>query len=84
MINDVLFVLPQQFENHPKAVSKEVIVDASCGTAVLRGADIFVPGVLAANSSTYNYHEAFLSQIKSKYKLFEFLSCLSRILISEN
>ncbi|XP_077978843.1 tRNA (cytosine(72)-C(5))-methyltransferase NSUN6-like [Glandiceps talaboti] len=29
--------------------SKEVIVDAACGNAVLRGADVFVPGIMAAN-----------------------------------
>ena len=50
-IKDVLFVLPFNFENHPKPLMKEVTVDASCGAAVLRGADIFVPGVLAVNSS---------------------------------
>ena len=30
-------------------VEKEIIVDLHCGAAVLRGADIFAPGVLAAH-----------------------------------
>ncbi|KAJ2957586.1 hypothetical protein NQZ79_g6686 [Umbelopsis isabellina] len=31
----------------------EVMIDASAGTAVLRGADIFAPGILAAESDTH-------------------------------
>lgn len=31
-------------------VQKEIIVDLHCGAAVLRGADIYVPGVMAAHS----------------------------------
>ena len=47
----MLIIDPENFENKPEPLDKEIIVDSSCGTAVLRGADIFVPGVLAANSS---------------------------------
>ena len=32
-------------------VKKEVIVDVACGMAVLRGADIFVQGIMAASPS---------------------------------
>ncbi|XP_066934831.1 tRNA (cytosine(72)-C(5))-methyltransferase NSUN6-like [Clytia hemisphaerica] len=50
-IKDALIIEPKNFENKPEPLQKEIIVDSSCGTAVLRGADIFVPGVLAANSN---------------------------------
>ena len=32
---------------------KEVIVDVSCGMAVMRGADVFVQGILGAPTSKY-------------------------------
>lgn len=32
-------------------VAKEIIVDSNCGAAILRGADIYVPGVMAAHPS---------------------------------
>lgn len=42
--------------NHPSATNnstlKEVIVDKSCGAALLRGAHIYAPGVLAMQSGT--------------------------------
>lgn len=33
--------------------SKEVIVDGKCGEAVIRGADIFAPGVIGMPHGTY-------------------------------
>lgn len=36
----------------PRLRSKEVIVDVSCGAAVLRGAHIYGPGVIAMESNT--------------------------------
>ena len=36
---------------------KEVIIDVSCGMAVMRGADVFVQGILGAPTSKYkNIH----------------------------
>ena len=32
----------------------EVMVDAKCGAAILRGADIFAPGVLAATPCNHS------------------------------
>ena len=52
-VQDALIIVPEKFESNPQPLDKEIIVDSSCGTAVLRGADIFVPGVLAANSCKF-------------------------------
>lgn len=34
-------------------VEKEIVVDLHCGAAVLRGADLFAPGVMAAHPGEY-------------------------------
>ena len=49
---------------------KEIMVDTDCGTAVLRGADIFAPGVLAASASNHYFLDFFsdffnVSQVKA-------------------
>ncbi|KAH8378814.1 hypothetical protein KR009_001541 [Drosophila setifemur] len=43
---------PQFVESSPDLTLKEVIVDTVCGAALLRGAHIYAPGVLAMESST--------------------------------
>lgn len=40
------------YDCKPRPDAKEVIVDASCGAAILRGAHIFAPGVLAMQTNT--------------------------------
>ena len=35
-------------------IKKEVIVDIHCGTAVLRGADVFAPGVMGAHPGEFS------------------------------
>jgi len=50
-LDDVLVVTSKQVLGRYKIHAKEVIVDAICGAAILRGADLFAPGVLAADPS---------------------------------
>ncbi|KAK2152149.1 hypothetical protein LSH36_338g01025 [Paralvinella palmiformis] len=47
MIADML-VIRNDGPHDIKQVENEVIIDLSCGTAVLRGADIYIQGILAA------------------------------------
>lgn len=35
-------------------INNEVIVDTNCGAAILRGANIYAPGVMAMTSGKYN------------------------------
>lgn len=49
MLRDVVVIAAQHFKSNPQQLEKEVIVDSACGSAVLRGADIYIPGVLAAH-----------------------------------
>lgn len=42
---------PHQFD----PVQKEIYVDSSCGMAVLRGANIFAPGIVGSNCGKYNF-----------------------------
>ena len=51
-MDDVLLIQGSGPHVDHAQVEKEVIVDLHCGAAVLRGADIFVPGVMAAPLST--------------------------------
>jgi predicted ribosome-associated RNA-binding protein Tma20 len=44
--------LAQIFKIQAEPVDGEVIVDEACGLAVLRGADVFAPGILALNPLT--------------------------------
>lgn len=53
VLRDVLMIhggLPVTDLDYTAAAGKEVVVDRKCGEAVLRGAEIFVPGVLACSS----------------------------------
>lgn len=47
VVNDLLLVSVNKLESSPMHET-QVIVDQSCGLAVLRGAHVFVPGVIAA------------------------------------
>ncbi|TPX67260.1 hypothetical protein SpCBS45565_g03904 [Spizellomyces sp. 'palustris'] len=51
VVPDVLY-MDVQGPLHVDPVEKEVIIDTMCGNAVLRGADIFATGVLAAETAT--------------------------------
>ena len=54
LLNDVLLVRSENEDStNYQCCEKEVIVDTSCGSAVLRGADIFAPGVLAAHPGLF-------------------------------
>ena len=46
---DVLVVCGGKVREELKRSEKEVIVDRLCGTAILRGSDIYAPGILAAH-----------------------------------
>lgn len=47
-ISDILLVSAEDVSSTPKVCQNEVIVGCQCGTAVLRGAHVFAPGVMAA------------------------------------
>ncbi|SPP87395.1 tRNA (cytosine(72)-C(5))-methyltransferase NSUN6 [Drosophila guanche] len=52
---EVLCIAPLEAElvlREPDPTLKEIIVDTSCGAALLRGAHIYAPGVLAMESNT--------------------------------
>lgn len=54
-IPEVIFIqnIDEKFACHqPNEQNKEIIVDASCAVAVLRGAHIFAVGVMAMESNT--------------------------------
>ena len=53
-MNDVLLIQGSGPHVDLAPVEKEVIVDLHCGAAVLRGADIFVPGVMAAHPGEFH------------------------------
>lgn len=40
-------------------VVKEIIVDSHCGAAILRGADIYAPGVMAAHPGKFRFSIVF-------------------------
>ena len=46
-VPDILLVSTQGLDKNVIITDKEVIVGSQCGTAVLRGANVFAPGVLA-------------------------------------
>lgn len=49
-LNDILLIHGSGPDNADLVpVVKEVVVDLHCGTAILRGADIYAPGVMAAH-----------------------------------
>uniref|UniRef100_V5HTK3 Putative trna and rrna cytosine-c5-methylase nucleolar protein nol1/nop2 n=2 Tax=Ixodes ricinus TaxID=34613 RepID=V5HTK3_IXORI len=47
-LDELLLVVSRQCRAQVVPSSREVVVDADCGQAVLRGAHVFVPGVLGA------------------------------------
>ena len=49
-IPDILLVSAKEVAAKPSERKDEVIVGCQCGTAVLRGAHVFAPGVLAASA----------------------------------
>ena len=49
-LNDALVVRSSSENNHLEIYNKEIIVDICCGSAVLRGAHVFAPGVMAASA----------------------------------
>ena len=53
-VDDVLLIQGSGPHVDLAPVEKEVIVDLHCGAAVLRGADIFVPGVMAAHPGEFH------------------------------
>ena len=53
-LNDVLLIQGSGPHTDLVPVEKEVIVDLHCGAAVLRGADIYAPGVMAAHPGTFS------------------------------
>ena len=79
-ISDVVLIASSKFKVLPTPVEKEVIVDSVCGAAVLRGADIFVPGVLAAHSG-----ECLEKSSRGKFFIFHlcFFVVISLILVVE-
>ena len=54
-LNDVLLIHGFGPDTNLVPVVKEIIVDSNCGAAILRGADIFAPGVMAAHPGEYVY-----------------------------
>lgn len=49
LLKDILLVVNTSAQKELKHHEKHVIVDTSCGAAILRGSDVFAPGVLAAS-----------------------------------
>jgi len=50
IVKDAVMIFSPNSENIVPVPSLEVIVDISCGAAVMRGADVFAPGVRGARS----------------------------------
>ena len=48
-LNDVLLIQGVGPDTDLVPVVKEIIVDSNCGAAILRGADVYAPGVMAAH-----------------------------------
>ena len=53
LLRDVLMVNGSGPHADITSVEKEIIVDLHCGNAVLRGANIYIPGVMAAYPCEY-------------------------------
>ncbi|KAG1650509.1 putative methyltransferase NSUN6 [Nymphon striatum] len=51
IINDIIVVQSCGLLKNCVPCEQEVIVDLQCGMAVLRGADVYVPGIMATSSS---------------------------------
>ena len=56
MLKDILLIQGSGPNDDLVPVVKEIIVDLHCGAAILRGADIYAPGVLAAHPGKFRFH----------------------------
>ena len=59
MLKDVLLIHGSGPKDDLVQVVKEIIVDSHCGAAILRGADIFAPGVMAAHPGKFRFQLVF-------------------------
>ena len=59
MLKDILLIHGSGPKDDLVPAVKEIIVDLSCGAAILRGADIYAPGVLAAHPGKVRFHPVF-------------------------
>ena len=59
MLKDILLIHGSGPKDDLVPAVKEIIVDLSCGAAILRGADIYAPGVLAAHPGKVRFHSVF-------------------------
>ena len=59
MLKDILLIHGSGPRDDLVPVVKEIIVDLHCGAAVLRGADVYAPGVLAAHPGKVSFHLVF-------------------------
>ena len=49
MLKDILLIHGSGPKDDLMPAVKEIVVDSHCGAAILRGADIYAPGVMAAH-----------------------------------
>ena len=56
MLKDILLIHGCGPKDDLVPVVKEIIVDSHCGAAILRGADIYAPGVMAARPGKIRFH----------------------------
>ena len=56
MLKDILLIHGCGPKDDLVPVLKEIIVDSHCGAAILRGADIYAPGVMAAHPGKIRFH----------------------------
>ena len=59
MLKDILLIHGSGPKDDLVPALKEIIVDSHCGAAILRGADIYAPGVVAANPGKVRFHLVF-------------------------
>ena len=59
MLKDILLIHGSGPRDDLVPVVKEIIVDLHCGAAILRGADIYAPGVIAAHPGKVGFHLVF-------------------------
>jgi len=59
MVKDILLIHGSGPKDDLVPASKEIIVDSHCGAAILRGADIYAPGVMAAHPGKVRFHLVF-------------------------
>ena len=51
---------PRQGNMSSQGLGKQIVVGLQCGMAVLRGADVFAPGVMGAPKGTGDVYSAYL------------------------